>query len=99
MKFVTALIAVAAAQDGFDCTDDNIVLCRASACCGFLVDPDQPEIGRKCSNDAQDAPQGMELTATQTFSCEDPNAAADGAEKLVLGATALAASFYLMLLN
>merc|ERR1711957_562223 len=93
MKFVLALIAVAAAQV---CTDEDAGdTCEEGACCGHNTDA-AAVVTRTCSTADQSAAAAVSDAGPPegTFSCDAP-VAMEGAAKMALGASVLAAALYM----
>ena len=89
MKFTALLIAAAVAQD---CSADATA-CTADQCCGTATpsDADAGTVTTTCADAT--ATEWSDAEGNQyTFAC---NPAADGANKLVLGAAIAAAALYM----
>ena len=92
MKFAAiALLATVSAQVA--CTDDDASACTEdNACCGYLT-PAEGEATRACGDGTASA--AVEYDGEDTFSCEAPAAAEEGASKLALGLSAVVAALYM----
>ena len=90
MKFVLAFIAVVAAQVWTD--EDAGDTCEEGACCGHVTDA-AAAVTRGCSTADQTA-AGGDPAPEGTFSCDAP-VVEEGAAKMALGASVLAAALYM----
>ena len=95
MKFVAIAALIATTQAQTVCTDEDYgEVCPDGACCGYLQ-PAEGEETRACSTEDQSAADGYE--GADVFSCDDPpDDDEEGASKIVLGASALLAAFYMV---
>ena len=83
------------------CTAKTPTSSTRAACCGYLLktkDTKAADATRTCGDGATlaaDEKQFSDVITGEVWSCTEPKAAADGASKLALGLSALAAAFYM----
>ena len=90
--FAVALIATVSAQVA--CTDDDAAdtCVEDGACCGYLC-PAEGDATRACGDGTGAA--AVEYDGEDSFGCDAPAAAEEGASKLALGAAAVVAALYM----
>ena len=93
MKFVAVAALIATTQAQTVCTDDDFGdVCPEGGCCGYLQ-PAAGEAARACSDGDQSSADGYD--GEDVFTCDAPVMEEEGASKVVLGASALLAAFYM----